>query len=524
MIHNFFFSIYFYAKIKKQNYWEVGMKKLILFVHGLGGGDETWGDFKAFINNDNVFNDFDVKFYEYRSSLLRIKNMLSLFSKLLSLITPQQRLPKIQDVADMLKTEIEERYGAYDEIYLITHSMGGLVARKYLYDMIKSDVPLQVKKLMLYAVPNNGSDWAKFSKLYKHEQIVQLDRESDFLQHLNQEVRNINIEEYLDDVLYVVGKYDDVVNESSALGYWGNTRVKSLPNGHTDIVKPKDVDDLSYVVFKNFITKGQIQSTTKKESQIKEPSAEVKNSPFVKKVHETLLAKRLLVLFSQDFTDITQEQALIKQHMQYFFQEGFCAVSIPFSVSDEVEYFHSLAHDCGLVQGIAHVNDWRNAIKAKLESHPNQKLLLFITNIEEGNLELDRKFAQVVRSLVGEFPNFYAIFIGRQKLASLVYDKGDLSPLNTATEIFFDDAKVVFNHAEIIQEFQALKKEREIVCSYLDDNWQVSWSTWSESQLINALFWRNILVKRHGKYGWRDEVIKQVAKEVLECASTGSAT
>jgi hypothetical protein len=67
--------------------------------------------------------------------------------------------------------------------------MGGLVARKYLYDMLKSNSnKLQIKKLMLYAVPNNGSDWAKFSTLYKHEQIAQLDRDSDFIQHLNKRV------------------------------------------------------------------------------------------------------------------------------------------------------------------------------------------------------------------------------------------------------------------------------------------------------------------------------------------------
>ena len=174
--------------------------------------------------------------------------MVSIFSKFLSFIIPQQRLPKIQDVAELLKTEIEERYSSYNEIYLITHSMGGLVARKYLYDMLKSKESLQVKKLMLYAVPNNGSDWAKFSKLYKHEQIEQLDRDSDFIQHLNKEVENINLEAYMD-VLYVIGKYDDVVNESSAKGYWGNTKVKALPNTHTDIVKPKDSDDFSLLYF-----------------------------------------------------------------------------------------------------------------------------------------------------------------------------------------------------------------------------------------------------------------------------------
>ena len=260
------------------------MKKLILFIHGLGGSDETWGNFKTFIAKDSSFDGFDVKFYGYRSSLIRSKNVLSIFSKLLSFIIPQQRLPKIQDVAELLKTEIEERYSSYHEIYLITHSMGGLVARKYLYDMLKSKENLQVKKLMLYAVPNNGSDWAKFSKLYKHEQIEQLDRDSDFIQHLNKEVENINLEAYMD-VLYVIGKYDDVVNESSAKGYWGNTKVKALPNTHTDIVKPKDSDDLSFLVLKNFLTSSIVEEKIKEDDFI-DTNTNIKETPFVKKVLE----------------------------------------------------------------------------------------------------------------------------------------------------------------------------------------------------------------------------------------------
>ena len=42
------------------------MKKLILFIHGLGGSDKTWGNFKTFIAKDSSFGGFDVKFYGYR--------------------------------------------------------------------------------------------------------------------------------------------------------------------------------------------------------------------------------------------------------------------------------------------------------------------------------------------------------------------------------------------------------------------------------------------------------------------------
>ncbi len=63
------------------------MKKLILFVHGLGGSDETWGEFQIFIEKDTSFEHLDVAFYGYRSNILRAKNMVGLFSKLLSIIS-----------------------------------------------------------------------------------------------------------------------------------------------------------------------------------------------------------------------------------------------------------------------------------------------------------------------------------------------------------------------------------------------------------------------------------------------------
>jgi len=58
------------------------MKRLILFIHGLGGGHETWGDFSEFIENDDAFKGLDVAFYNYRTSLVRAKSLVGYFSKL----------------------------------------------------------------------------------------------------------------------------------------------------------------------------------------------------------------------------------------------------------------------------------------------------------------------------------------------------------------------------------------------------------------------------------------------------------
>ncbi len=232
------------------------MKKLLLFIHGLGGDEKTWGSFPNLIRDDTKLNRFDVKIYEYPTSLIRAKSIVSIFSKPLSWLTPQTKLPKIQEIAQGLKTEIENRYKEYDEIYLITHSMGGLVAKKYLIDEMKihQRENLRVKKLLLYAVPNNGSNWGILSKVYNHEQIEQLGKSSDFIDFLNTDSASLKLEEYVD-TLYVIGTQDEVVDKQSSQATWANKKLETLHKGHMGIVKPEDEKDLSYIVFRNFILK-----------------------------------------------------------------------------------------------------------------------------------------------------------------------------------------------------------------------------------------------------------------------------
>jgi predicted alpha/beta hydrolase family esterase len=436
--------------------------------------------------------------------------LVGYFSKILSLITPQKRLPKIQDVADLLKTEIEERYADYDEIYLVTHSMGGLVARKYLYDMLQNSQTLQVTKLMLYAVPNNGSDWAKFSTLYKHEQIAQLDRESDFLQHLNREVDHVKLEEHIS-VRYVVGKYDDVVNESSARGYWGNLNISSLPKGHLDIVKPENCDDLSFLVLKNFLT-----STS--PSPIPSPPyrEDVLNNPFVEEVTQRLKKKKLVTLFSQDSTTINEQQALVKQKLQFVYAKNFYHLRIPQNVHDELAYFSFLAKDCDFSKCVERTHEWLQSLSTKLEKR-EEKLCFYITGIENGDKALNREFAEIIRALQDEYSNFYVLFVGKKRLASLVYGKdSDLSPLNTAEKIFFDNALEHIGEEDIRQIFENLKAKGENPCAFLDDEVKVNWVYYSDS-ILNTLFWRGIMLKQNGMYVWRYEATKRVAKEVFAC-------
>jgi len=61
--------------------------------------------------------------------------------------------PRIRDLAEGLRSQIEVRYPDYKSIILVCHSLGGLVARKYLVEEVKRGKELRIDKLLLFAVP-----------------------------------------------------------------------------------------------------------------------------------------------------------------------------------------------------------------------------------------------------------------------------------------------------------------------------------------------------------------------------------
>jgi len=155
-------------------------------------------------------------------------------------------------------------------------------------------------------------------------------------------------------------------------------------------------------------------------------------------------------------------------------------------------------------------------LSKKLEKR-GEKLCFYITGIENGDKALNREFATIIRALQDEYSNFYVLFVGNKKLASLVYGKdSELSPLNTAEKIFFDNALEEIAEDDIRQIFENLKAKGENPCAFLDDEVKVNWVYYSDS-ILNTLFWRGIMLNQNSMYVWRDEATKRVAKEVFEC-------
>jgi len=225
---------------------------LILFVHGLGATSEgTWGRFKEIIAADEDLSKIaDVAFFGFKTRKFRWK----LFSG---------RLQKVSDLAEGLRTEIEERYAGYRAVVLAGHSMGGLVIRHYLLEEVKRQAPLRVTKVVLFAVPNQGSELAALAKLFSldHAQLQDLSPDSPFLETLNKDWHRTQMDRRVD-ITYVVAGLDEAVRKQSAEGFWGERNVKLVADKkHSEVVNVSAKQDLSFLILRNAVLGTQTRSS-----------------------------------------------------------------------------------------------------------------------------------------------------------------------------------------------------------------------------------------------------------------------
>ncbi len=237
---------------------------------------------------------------------------------------------------------------------------------------------------------------------------------------------------------------------------------------------------------------------------------------FIEEVLGSVYSDRLVVIFSQEFTPIDRYMIELREIIQQRFKDACYMISIPPYLDDEEEYFRRISKEIDTAKSIKRVSDWDSAIREQL-NRSIKPVILFVTNIENGDSKLNRKFATILRNLKDEFPNFYAICIGRKDLAKLVYGEGHLSPLNTAKELFVPEQDTILGEDRIVQQFNSLSKYRDIICRYLQKEDICHFCVWTNSIVIDDLFWRNLLVKRGNRLVWRGEVTKKLAREALAC-------
>lgn len=239
----------------------------IVFVHGLVGDRlKTWGKFPQLLRTDPDLPQVDLLMCGYKSRLLRWD-------------------PDIGHAGRRLVSELEIQVDEEANIFLVGHSMGGLVILSGLVDALR-DGHAQARPcrnvawITLFATPVMGSQaaavykhilWllrfvpnALLMRLLESRQVAGLARGASidtlireviqrlYLPHIEEGDKN---SKRAISVRAVVGDEDQVVTETSAQGVFHTPPPLRVSGTHTTLKEPTDHDDSRYRALKNDLAK-----------------------------------------------------------------------------------------------------------------------------------------------------------------------------------------------------------------------------------------------------------------------------
>lgn len=238
-------------------------RNVILFIHGFTGGKETWQNssgeyFYDLLHEDqNIQENCDIATFEYFSKLTTILvDTKSTTQKIFALFgaTPT-KAPKnlgVEEIAELLRTQIKFRLKSYERVFVIAHSMGGLVAKSAIVKDYNENIQNRISLFISLAVPHLGADLANLGKyIVSHPQVKDLSSIGDLIPHLNNQW--IKIENH-PKIKYFYGTYDNVVPKASAIGTDTIQQdIVSCDDDHTSICKPSSENTITVVATKDFI-------------------------------------------------------------------------------------------------------------------------------------------------------------------------------------------------------------------------------------------------------------------------------
>lgn len=239
-------------------------KNLVIFIHGLNGGQDTWwnSSYRAFpellLEDRTIKGKFDFAYFEYFSSLLPssigLKQAKSIVGKLLGLQAKKiEANLSIKTISNLMLTELETYAREYKSIFIVAHSMGGLIAKHLVIAHKDKEVVKKIKLIVSLAVPHNGSSLAAIGKmLYPLLQIKEMDP-------LNADINSVN-QGWIDNkdanpkIVYFQGVHDNIVNQTSSVGYDVNDiEIKYCDDTHTSISKPESTESVVCMTVKNLL-------------------------------------------------------------------------------------------------------------------------------------------------------------------------------------------------------------------------------------------------------------------------------
>lgn len=212
-----------------------GSRLGLVMVHGFMSGPKVWEPLRGLIAADRALGFIEPLTFEYATGLLPVN--------------PLRVFPSIDTVADSLKEYLVTEAGAYDQLLLVTHSQGGLVAQRYLARMLhdgRGAELARIQRLVMLACPSNGSEL--LLSLRRRALGGRHPQEKD-LRPLNDQV-SATLRTVVRDVVHATaitdrtcpipvsvyaGESDGVVSRASAQSVFPDS--SALPGDHSSILK-----------------------------------------------------------------------------------------------------------------------------------------------------------------------------------------------------------------------------------------------------------------------------------------------
>ncbi len=284
----------------------------VLFIHGLAGSYWTWDMFSKHLEeNWHEPDSFGLEYEEYYGEqhfIYRIK-YVNLIPRWFKVLVGKD----IFALSESLNSSIEVLCKDYKNVVIVAHSMGGLIARRFIVDHVhKHKDTGKVRGLITYATPHWGSKTANyvgsigsmivaglnliivlalllgfswlffqhpflaiiglslviaFGRLIRFnlgEQIFQLRKGDGFIEKLNQEWSDLDVDGRID-FKRVVGYEDWVVDVNSSAFKEDDNVIKISNKGHFTIIKPDRVKDKAFQVTYNYLKDFRAEQEKKAE-------------------------------------------------------------------------------------------------------------------------------------------------------------------------------------------------------------------------------------------------------------------
>ncbi|MGD6890664.1 hypothetical protein [Bacillus mobilis] len=236
-------------------------RNIVLFIHGFTGGEGTWNrkklpSFPEMLRNEKeIRENFDLAIINYYTQFASLETIRTVYNGIKRVLGSASSITHknlgIRELSISLKSVVDQYCSNYDNIFIVAHSMGGLITKSLLLDEIASGSE-RVKIFFSLAVPHKGAAAATLAKvLYKgNKQLSDLANNSIIIDDINQ--RWIELYAGMPKTVYFYGSADRMVSARSAISFQRDKpEVVASPDDHYTISKPENTDSLVYVTVKN---------------------------------------------------------------------------------------------------------------------------------------------------------------------------------------------------------------------------------------------------------------------------------